>query len=52
MAKKIASGAPLIDVRNITKHFGSVIALNGVSLLVNSGEVHCLLGDNGSGKST
>ena len=42
----------LIDVRNIEKHFGSVIALNGVSLQVNSGEVHCLLGDNGAGKST
>ena len=44
--------APLIDVRNITKHFGSVIALGGVSLQVMSGEVHCLLGDNGAGKST
>ena len=43
---------PLIDVRNITKHFGSVIALGGVSIKVNSGEVHCLLGDNGAGKST
>ncbi|MGI9331685.1 MAG: ATP-binding cassette domain-containing protein [Gammaproteobacteria bacterium] len=43
---------PLIDVRNITKHFGSVIALGGVSLQVLSGEVHCLLGDNGAGKST
>ena len=52
MAKKTASNAPLIDVRNITKHFGSVIALGGVSLQVNSGEVHCLLGDNGAGKST
>ena len=42
----------LIDVQDITKHFGSVIALGGVSIKVNSGEVHCLLGDNGAGKST
>ncbi len=47
-----ASRAPLIEVDNITKHFGSVIALGGVSLTVYPGEVHCLLGDNGAGKST
>ena len=44
--------APLIDIRNLVKHFGSVIALSGVSLTVNRGEVMCLLGDNGAGKST
>jgi simple sugar transport system ATP-binding protein len=44
--------APLIEVRSIVKHFGSVIALSGVSLSVGGGEVHCLLGDNGAGKST
>jgi simple sugar transport system ATP-binding protein len=43
---------PLIDVRDISKHFGSVIALNGVSMIVGAAEVHCLLGDNGAGKST
>ncbi|MEK0082088.1 ATP-binding cassette domain-containing protein [Benzoatithermus flavus] len=43
---------PLIDVQNISKHFGSVIALSGVSMTVWPGEVHCLLGDNGAGKST
>jgi simple sugar transport system ATP-binding protein len=42
----------IIDVRNIVKHFGPVIALSGVSLTVDSGQVHCLLGDNGAGKST
>jgi simple sugar transport system ATP-binding protein len=46
------SNAPLIDVRNIVKHFGSVIALAGVSMTVYRGEVMCLLGDNGAGKST
>ena len=52
MATQSTSDVPLIDVRNVTKHFGSVIALSGISLQVNSGEVHCLLGDNGAGKST
>ena len=44
--------APLVEMRDIEKHFGSVIALSGVSVTVNAGEVHCLLGDNGAGKST
>lgn len=43
---------PLIELRNIEKHFGSVIALNGVSVSIMPGECHCLLGDNGAGKST
>ena len=46
------SPAPLVEMRDIEKHFGSVIALSGVSVTVNAGEVHCLLGDNGAGKST
>ncbi|WP_157014312.1 ATP-binding cassette domain-containing protein [Mesorhizobium xinjiangense] len=44
--------APIVEMRDIEKHFGSVIALAGVSVTVNAGEVHCLLGDNGAGKST
>ncbi len=43
---------PLVEVKNLVKHFGSIIALNGVSLSVDAGEVLCLLGDNGAGKST
>jgi simple sugar transport system ATP-binding protein len=43
---------PLLEVRNITKLFGSVIALSEVSARVYRGEVTCLLGDNGAGKST
>ena len=46
------AGAPLIEARDVVKHFGPVVALAGVSLTVNPGEVHCLLGDNGAGKST
>ncbi len=44
--------SPIIEMREIEKHFGSVIALAGVSLAVHPGEVMCLLGDNGAGKST
>jgi len=43
---------PIVEMRNIEKHFGPVIALNGVSFDVRPGECHCLLGDNGAGKST
>ncbi|SHH30675.1 ATP-binding cassette domain-containing protein [Marivita hallyeonensis] len=44
--------APIVEMRNIEKHFGPVIALAGVSVDVYPGECHCLLGDNGAGKST
>jgi len=43
---------PLVEVRNVTKLFGPVVALTDVSMTVNAREVHCLLGDNGAGKST
>lgn len=43
---------PILEVRNVTKMFGSIIALSDVSACVYPGEVTCLLGDNGAGKST
>ncbi len=48
----MAKTSPLVEMTDVTKHFGKVIALAGVSLTVNAGEVLCLLGDNGAGKST
>ena len=43
---------PIIEMRNIRKTYGPVIALAGVSIKIYPGECHCLLGDNGAGKST
>ncbi len=44
--------SPLVELKSVSKYFGSVIALKDVSFDVMPGEVHCLLGDNGAGKST
>jgi simple sugar transport system ATP-binding protein len=44
--------APLLEVDNVSKYFGNVIALKDVSATVDEGEVTCVLGDNGAGKST
>jgi simple sugar transport system ATP-binding protein len=41
-----------IELRNITKRFGRIVANKGVSLSVNNGEILSLLGENGSGKTT
>ena len=43
---------PILQLANISKSFGTVLALQGVDFAVERGEVHCLLGDNGAGKST
>jgi simple sugar transport system ATP-binding protein len=43
---------PIVEMIDIQKHFGHIIALSGVSFNVMPGECHCLLGDNGAGKST
>src|SRR6478735_10999837 len=44
--------APVLEMRNISKTFGSTKALTKVSLTVYPGEVHALMGENGAGKST
>jgi branched-chain amino acid transport system ATP-binding protein len=47
-----ASGGPVVQASNITKRYGGVVALNGVSLTVHDGEVFGIIGPNGAGKST
>src|SRR6188508_2781066 len=42
----------IVQLEDISKFFGTVIALKDVTLRLRRGEVHCLLGDNGAGKST
>lgn len=42
----------LLEVKDMHKHFGPTVALNGVDLRIRRGEVHGLVGENGSGKST
>lgn len=43
---------PVLEAQNLTKHYGSVVALEDVSLSLYRGEVIGLVGDNGAGKST
>jgi len=42
----------VLELENVSKFFGTVIALREVTVRLKRGEVHCLLGDNGAGKST
>ncbi|MCQ4118761.1 ATP-binding cassette domain-containing protein [Rhodococcus tibetensis] len=43
---------PLIELKNVGKQYGNIIALQGINLRVGAGEVTGVLGDNGAGKST
>ncbi|MCH8986478.1 MAG: ATP-binding cassette domain-containing protein, partial [Acidobacteria bacterium] len=43
---------PVIEVRDLVKHYDDVVAVAGIGFSVNAGEVFALLGPNGAGKST
>lgn len=47
-----ARGTTIVEVQDIGKRYGNIIALSDVSTSVKAGEVTCVLGDNGAGKST
>ena len=46
------AAVPIIRMREISKHYGGVVALNNVDLTAHAGEVLAIVGDNGAGKST
>jgi simple sugar transport system ATP-binding protein len=46
------AGEVIYEVKNVSKRYGSVVALDGASLKLHAGEVIGLVGDNGAGKST
>ena len=48
----VPPATPVMELRGVTRRFGSVIALRDIDVALRAGEVHCLLGDNGAGKST
>ena len=48
----MAEAEPLLEARNLVKHYGQVLALDGANFTAYPGEVVALIGDNGAGKST
>jgi rhamnose transport system ATP-binding protein len=46
------AASAVLEMRDVTKRFGAIQALDGVSLTLYPGEIHALLGENGAGKST
>src|SRR5512136_1937983 len=52
LGKGAVMSTPILEMKNITKIFPGVKALNNVSFRVAQGEIHCLVGENGAGKST
>ncbi|HEV2713141.1 MAG TPA: ATP-binding cassette domain-containing protein [Gaiellaceae bacterium] len=52
MSDGAANGRHLLEVERLSKYYGNVVALKDISAHVDAGEVTCILGDNGAGKST
>src|SRR6201991_3520311 len=50
--RSLKVGTPLVEMEGVGKAYGAIRALEGIDLVVNAGEVACVLGDNGAGKST
>jgi branched-chain amino acid transport system ATP-binding protein len=48
----VSEGTPLLELRNVAKHFGGLYALSGLDMQVNEGEIVSVIGPNGAGKST
>jgi ABC-type sugar transport system ATPase subunit len=48
----LAAAQALLEVHDVTKSFGAVAAVQGVSFPLYAGEAHALVGENGAGKST
>jgi rhamnose transport system ATP-binding protein len=46
------TAAPVLELRDVSKSFGPVVALRSGSLAVHAGSIHALIGENGAGKST
>ena len=51
-AEGATAGAPILEIRGVAKRFDATQALSDVSLELQAGEIHALLGENGAGKST
>ena len=52
LGKNMRTDNNQIVLKNIYKNFGNISALKDISMVTDSGKVHCILGDNGAGKST
>ncbi len=52
MPDKMDQNTPLLDIRNVSRHFGGLKAVDGVSFRVHQGEIVGLIGPNGAGKTT
>ncbi len=48
----LTAPAPMLEIRNVSKRFGGLLALNDVSFTVREGTIHGLIGPNGAGKTT
>ena len=48
----VPSPAPLLDITNLSKRFGGLVATDGLDLDVMRGEIHAVIGPNGAGKTT